>query len=63
MPGGTRNGALSGIHPADLPAHVPTALVDDVIWDCVSQIGKRAGRHAALAATGRTCGRARKGSA
>jgi acetyl-CoA acyltransferase len=50
-PVGKRNGALSGIHPADLSAHVlaalahrsgiEPALVDDVIWGCVSQVGEQ----------------------
>src|ERR1700754_475046 len=50
-PVGKRNGALSGIHPADLSAHVlaalahrsgiDPALVDDVIWGCVSQVGEQ----------------------
>ena len=56
-------GALSGIHPIDLSAHVLQGLmartgvdpvhVDDVIWGCVSQVGEQAfnvGRNAALAA-------------
>ncbi|MEV0093819.1 thiolase family protein [Streptomyces sp. NPDC050738] len=62
-PVGRRNGALSGIHPADLSAHVlkslatrtglDPALVDDVIWGCVSQIGEQTaciGRYSVLAA-------------
>ena len=50
-PVGKRNGGLSGVHPADLSAHVlnslvqragvDPALVDDVIWGCVSQIGEQ----------------------
>jgi acetyl-CoA acyltransferase len=50
-PVGKRNGGLSGMHPADLSAHVLTtlveragldpALVDDVIWGCVSQVGEQ----------------------
>ncbi len=46
---GKRNGALAGVHPVDLGAHVLRALVDragidpgavdDVIMGCVSQIG------------------------
>jgi acetyl-CoA acyltransferase len=56
-------GALSGIHPVDLSAlvlqalvsraGVDPALVDDVIWGCVSQVGEQSvnvGRNAALAA-------------
>ncbi|TWP54116.1 acetyl-CoA C-acetyltransferase [Lentzea tibetensis] len=48
-----RNGALSHLHPADLGAHVITALlnrvtvdptdVDDVIFGCVDTIGPQAG--------------------
>jgi acetyl-CoA C-acetyltransferase len=48
-PVGKRNGGLSGVHPADLAAHVlaeliartgaDPAAVDDVIMGCVSQIG------------------------
>lgn len=62
-PVGKRNGALAGIHPADLSAHVLMSLaertgiepakVDDVVWGCVSQAGDQAlniGRMAVLAA-------------
>ena len=62
-PVGRRNGSLSGIHPVDLSAHVlntladrtglDPALVDDVIWGCVSQIGEQAAciaRYSVLAA-------------
>src|SRR5579864_2847016 len=62
-PVGKRNGSLSGIHAADLSAHVLNALVeragvgpaqiDDVIWGCVNQVGQQAGnvgRFAVLAA-------------
>ncbi|HEU0131261.1 MAG TPA: thiolase family protein [Mycobacteriales bacterium] len=62
-PVGKRNGALKDWHPVDLSAHVLTALVErsgvdpalveDVIWGCVSQTGEQAanvGRNAALAA-------------
>jgi acetyl-CoA acyltransferase len=62
-PVGKRNGGLSGVHPADLSAHVLTslveragvdpALVDDVIWGCVSQVGEQTfdiGRTAVLTA-------------
>ncbi|GAB92825.1 thiolase family protein [Gordonia rhizosphera] len=62
-PIGRRRGALSGIHPADLSAHVLEALVertgiapeqiDDMVWGCVSQAGEQAGnvgRTAVLAA-------------
>ena len=50
-PTGKRNGGLSGIHSADLSAHVLRALaersgidpvlVDDVVWGCVMQIGEQ----------------------
>lgn len=50
-PVGKRNGGLAGVHPADLSAVVlralanrsgmDPALVDDVIWGCVSQIGEQ----------------------
>jgi acetyl-CoA acyltransferase len=56
-------GALSDIHPVDLSAlvlqelvgraGVDPALVDDVVWGCVSQVGEQSinvGRNAALAA-------------
>lgn len=62
-PVGRRNGALKDWHPVDLSAHVlvaladragvDPALVEDVIWGCVSQTGEQAGnvgRNAALAA-------------
>jgi acetyl-CoA acyltransferase len=62
-PVGKRNGGLSGVHPADLSAHVlnalvgraglDPALVDDVVWGCVSQVGEQTfdiGRTAVLAA-------------
>ncbi|MCD0483992.1 thiolase family protein [Streptacidiphilus sp. ASG 303] len=62
-PVGRRGGALAGIHPADLSAHVlnalaartglDPALVDDVVWGCVSQVGEQTaciGRYAVLAA-------------
>jgi len=62
-PIGKRNGSLAGVHPQDLSALVLTALVertgvdpaiiDDVVWGCVSQIGDQSsniGRYAALAA-------------
>ncbi len=55
--------SLSGVHPGDLSAlvldalvartGVDSALVDDVIWGCVSQVGEQGvniGRNAALAA-------------
>ncbi len=50
-PTGKRNGGLAGIHSADLSAHVlrslvertgiDPAVVDDVIWGCVMQIGEQ----------------------
>ena len=50
-PTGKRNGGLAGIHSADLSAHIlralaarsgiDPALVDDVIWGCVMQIGEQ----------------------
>ncbi|MDQ1600278.1 MAG: acetyl-CoA acyltransferase [Actinomycetota bacterium] len=62
-PVGRRAGGLSGTHPVDLSAHVLDALVartdldpavvEDVVWGCVSQTGEQAvnvGRNAALAA-------------
>jgi len=52
-PIGKRNGSLTDTHPADLTAHVlnalvgrtglDPALVDDVVWGCVSQVGDQAG--------------------
>ena len=62
-PVGKRGGGLSAVHPVDLSALVLTeivrrtgldpALVDDVIWGCVSQIGDQSSnvaRFAVLAA-------------
>jgi acetyl-CoA acyltransferase len=63
-PVGKRNGALAGVHPVDLSAHILNALaeraaltdpaeVDDVIWGCVSQVGEQTfdiARNAVLAA-------------
>jgi acetyl-CoA acyltransferase len=50
-PTGKRGGGLSGVHSADLSAHVlqalvertgiDPALVDDVVWGCVSQVGEQ----------------------
>src|ERR1700678_1054941 len=50
-PVGKRNGGLSGVHPADLSAHVlralaersgiDPALVDDVVWGCVGHVGEQ----------------------
>ena len=50
-PVGKRNGGLAGVHPADLSATVLEALadrtgidpavVDDVIWGCVTQVGEQ----------------------
>jgi hypothetical protein len=49
---GRRNGYLSGVHPADLSARVleglverfpvEPAVVNDVVWSCVSQVGEQA---------------------
>ncbi|RZI81891.1 MAG: thiolase family protein, partial [Microbacterium sp.] len=62
-PVGRRNGGLAGVHPADLSAVVlnalvaragiDPALVDDVIWGCVQQLGDQANdiaRNAVLSA-------------
>jgi acetyl-CoA acyltransferase len=62
-PIGKRNGDLAGVHPVDLSALVlravaernglDPAMVEDVIWGCVSQVGEQSmniGRHAVLAA-------------
>ena len=62
-PVGRRNGGLAGVHPVDLSAHVlqalaeraglDPALVEDVVWGTVSQVGEQswnAGRNAVLAA-------------
>jgi acetyl-CoA acyltransferase len=62
-PVGKRNGQLAGVHPVDLSADVLTglvertgvdpALIDDVIWGCVAQLGDQSSniaRFAALAA-------------
>jgi acetyl-CoA acyltransferase len=62
-PVGRRGGAYKDIHPVDLSAHILTALaartgidpavVDDVIWGVVGQVGEQAmnvGRNAVLAA-------------
>src|SRR5690606_17370951 len=58
-PIGKRNGALADVHPAELSAHVLTALaertgidpvdIDDVVWGCVSQVGDQAGNIARTA--------------
>jgi acetyl-CoA acyltransferase len=50
-PTGKRGGGLSGVHSADLSAYVLRALaersgvdpavVDDVVWGCVSQVGEQ----------------------
>ncbi len=52
-PVGKRNGSLAGIHATVLSAHVlnalvarnglDPALVDDVVWGCVQQVGQQAG--------------------
>lgn len=62
-PVGKRGGGLSGVHPVDLSAHVLNSLVErtgidpavieDVIWGCVSQVGEQTfniARNAVLAA-------------
>jgi acetyl-CoA acyltransferase len=62
-PLGKRNGALSGVHPVELSAHVLRALVertgidpaqvDDVVWGCVMQVAEQAmntGRSGVLSA-------------
>jgi len=62
-PVGKRNGGLSGVHPVSLSAHVLRALagrsgidpavVDDVVWGCVGQVGEQTfdiARNAVLAA-------------
>jgi acetyl-CoA C-acetyltransferase len=58
-PVGRRNGTLSGVHPADLGAHVLRALlertgvdpgaVEDVYFGCVGQIGAQTGNVARTA--------------
>ena len=50
-PTGKRGGGLAGVHSADLSAHVlraliertglDPALIDDVVWGCVSQVGEQ----------------------
>ena len=52
-PVGKRGGGLSGVHPADLSAHVIRSVVertgidpgrvDDVLWGCVDAVGAQAG--------------------
>ena len=62
-PVGKRGGGLSGVHAVDLSAHVlqslveragiDPAVIEDVIWGCVSQVGEQTfniARSAALAA-------------
>ena len=62
-PVGKRKGALAGVHPVDLSAHIlravaeragiDPAVVDDVVWGCVSQVGEQTydiARNAVLAA-------------
>ncbi|BBZ70774.1 thiolase family protein [Mycobacterium paraseoulense] len=59
-PVGKRNGALADVHPAELSAQVLAALVDragvdpavvdDVIWGCVGQIGEQSSDIARTAA-------------
>ena len=62
-PVGKRKGGLAGVHPVDLSSHVLDALVtragvdpavvDDVVWGCVMQVGEQSlniARSAVLAA-------------
>jgi acetyl-CoA acyltransferase len=59
-PIGKRGGALAGWHPADLSglvlralverAGVDPAVVDDVVWGCVSQVGEQSGNIGRFAA-------------
>jgi acetyl-CoA acyltransferase len=62
-PVGRRGGGLAQVHPADLSAHIlrtiiertglDPALIDDVVWGCVGQVGEQSfniARTAALAA-------------
>jgi acetyl-CoA acyltransferase len=62
-PIGKRNGGLAGLHPVDLSATIlnaltertgiEPALVDDVVWGCVGQVGEQGvnvARNAVLAA-------------
>ena len=62
-PIGKRNGSLAEVHPVDLSAHVlcalvertgiDPALIDDVIWGCVNEVGDQSSniaRYSALAA-------------
>jgi acetyl-CoA acyltransferase len=61
-PVGKRNGGLAEVQPADLSAHVLAALaeragldpaiVDDVIWGCVMQVGEQTGDIARTAVLG-----------
>src|ERR1700744_4724585 len=58
-PVGKRKGSLAGIHAADLSAHVLNALVtrngfdpavvDDVVWGCVQQVGQQGNKVARMA--------------
>src|SRR5689334_14341147 len=58
-PVGKRGGSLAGVHPADLGAHVISAIVertgidpeivDDVIFGCVDTVGPQAGNIARTA--------------
>jgi acetyl-CoA acyltransferase len=58
-PVGKRGGGLSGVHPVDLSAHVLNALVEragidpavveDVFWGCVSQVGEQSADIARMA--------------
>ncbi len=61
-PVGKRKGGLSEVQPADLSAHVlkavaeragiDPAIVDDVVWGCVSQVGEQAADIARTAVLG-----------
>jgi acetyl-CoA C-acetyltransferase len=55
-PVGKRNGGLAHVHPVDLGAHslnalmdrtgIDPAIVDDVVWGCLDQVGAQAGDNA-----------------
>jgi len=55
-PVGKRNGGLAHVHPVDLGAHslnalmdrtgIDPAVVDDVVWGCLDQVGAQAGDNA-----------------
>ena len=66
-PVGKRGGGLSGVHPVDLSAHVLSSLVErtgidpavveDVIWGCVSQVGEQSATPGRWNITWSPCGR------